>query len=84
MTGLIVGGEPRDAHLVEQLAEEHIRKESCIILLTIACESTPTFTLLVWPPHHLYEQPTLKTKVRIALQRDLTHRALEPSVVDAS
>jgi hypothetical protein len=46
MAGLIVGGEPRDAHLVQQLAEEHIRKESCIILLTIACESTPTF----YPP----------------------------------
>jgi hypothetical protein len=46
MAGLIVGGEPRDARLVQQLAEEHIRKESCIILLTIACESTPIF----YPP----------------------------------
>ncbi len=45
MAGLIVGGEPRDARLVQKLAEEHIRKESCIILLTIACESTPTFYL---------------------------------------
>ena len=43
MAGLIAGGEPRDASLVQQLAEEHIRKESCIILLTIACESTPKF-----------------------------------------
>jgi hypothetical protein len=50
MAGLIAGGEPRDASLVQQLAEEHICKESCIILLTIACESTPTFYLLqvVW------------------------------------
>jgi hypothetical protein len=36
MGGLIVGGEPRDARLVQELVEEHIRKESCIILLTIA------------------------------------------------
>lgn len=36
---MIVGGEPRDAALVKELAEEHISKESCIILLTIACES---------------------------------------------
>jgi hypothetical protein len=42
MIGLIVGGEPRDAHLVQQLAEDYIRKESCIILLTIACESKST------------------------------------------
>ncbi|KAF8504671.1 P-loop containing nucleoside triphosphate hydrolase protein [Russula emetica] len=39
LPGLIVGGEPRDADLVQQLAEEIIRKESCIILLTIACET---------------------------------------------
>jgi len=37
--GLIVGGEPRDSQLVQKLAEEHIQKPSCIILLTIACES---------------------------------------------
>jgi hypothetical protein len=42
MTGLIVGGEPRDAALVEGLAKEYICKDSCIILLTIACESTLT------------------------------------------
>ena len=43
MTGLIVGGEPREAQLVQDLAEEYIARESCIILLTIACESTSTF-----------------------------------------
>jgi hypothetical protein len=43
MTGLIVGGDPRDAQLVQQLAEEYIKKDSCIILLTIACESTSAF-----------------------------------------
>ena len=45
MAGLIVGGEEHDRTLVQQLAEEYICKESCIILLTIACESTPTFYL---------------------------------------
>lgn len=43
-----MGGEPRDSHLVQALAEEHIRKESCIILLTIACESMVTFNYIVW------------------------------------
>ncbi|KAH9007584.1 P-loop containing nucleoside triphosphate hydrolase protein [Lactarius deliciosus] len=39
LPGLIVGGEPRDSRLVQHLAEEYIGKESCIILLTIACET---------------------------------------------
>ncbi|KAI0302311.1 P-loop containing nucleoside triphosphate hydrolase protein [Multifurca ochricompacta] len=39
LPGLIVGGEPRDAALVQQLAEAYICKGSCIILLTIACET---------------------------------------------
>jgi len=39
LPGLIVGGEPHDAELVQQLVEEYISKESCIILLTIACET---------------------------------------------
>ncbi|KAF8270214.1 P-loop containing nucleoside triphosphate hydrolase protein [Lactarius quietus] len=39
LPGLIVGGEPRESRLVQQLAEEYISKESCIILLTIACET---------------------------------------------
>jgi hypothetical protein len=49
MTGLIVGGEELDRTLVQKLAEEYILKESCIILLTIACESKSTpFTLCAW------------------------------------
>ncbi|KAI0245062.1 P-loop containing nucleoside triphosphate hydrolase protein [Lactifluus subvellereus] len=39
LPGLIVGGEPREARFVQQLAEEYIVKESCIILVTIACET---------------------------------------------
>ncbi|KAI9441577.1 P-loop containing nucleoside triphosphate hydrolase protein [Lactarius indigo] len=39
LPGLIVGGIPRDSDLVQHLAEEYIGKESCIILLTIACET---------------------------------------------
>ncbi|KAI9452814.1 P-loop containing nucleoside triphosphate hydrolase protein [Russula earlei] len=39
LPGLIPGGDPRDSKLVQQLAESYICKESCIILLTIACET---------------------------------------------
>jgi hypothetical protein len=45
---LIVGREERDARLVEQLAQKYIQKESCIILVTIACESMSAFTFLLW------------------------------------
>jgi hypothetical protein len=36
---LIVGGEPDDSRLVQCLAEDYISKDSCIILLTITCET---------------------------------------------
>ncbi|KAI0250034.1 P-loop containing nucleoside triphosphate hydrolase protein [Lactifluus subvellereus] len=39
LPGLIPGGDPHDSALVQQLAEVYICKESCIILLTIACET---------------------------------------------
>ncbi|KAI0295243.1 P-loop containing nucleoside triphosphate hydrolase protein [Russula brevipes] len=39
LPGLIPGGEPRDSNLIEQFAKSYICKESCIILLTIACET---------------------------------------------
>ena len=42
--GLIAGGKPDELRLVQQLAEEYISKESCIILLTITCESKFAFT----------------------------------------
>jgi hypothetical protein len=45
--GLIAGGEPDDLLLVQQLAEEYISKDSCIILLTIACESKFAFTFVM-------------------------------------
>ncbi len=44
MTGLIPGGDPRDSSLVEKLAKSYISKDSCIILLTIACESPLVIT----------------------------------------
>jgi hypothetical protein len=39
MAGLIPGGDRQDSKLVEQLATQYISRESCIILLTITCES---------------------------------------------
>jgi hypothetical protein len=43
--GLFVGGEERDMKLIKDLAISYIEKESCIILLTVACESTSRFEL---------------------------------------
>ncbi|KAH9965472.1 P-loop containing nucleoside triphosphate hydrolase protein [Russula dissimulans] len=39
LPGLIPGGDPNDSRLVERLVKEYICKDSCIILLTIACET---------------------------------------------
>ncbi|KAI0032843.1 P-loop containing nucleoside triphosphate hydrolase protein [Vararia minispora EC-137] len=39
LPGLIVGGNTIDRELVQKLAEKYIEKSSCIILLTIACET---------------------------------------------
>jgi len=39
LPGLIPGGDPVDSKLVERLARGYICKDSCIILLTIACET---------------------------------------------
>jgi hypothetical protein len=42
--GLFVGGdEESDMQLVKNLAIDYIKKPSCIILLTVACESTSRF-----------------------------------------
>jgi hypothetical protein len=51
VAGLIVGGEERDARLVEKLAQKYIKRESCIILVTIACESMFAFSRLPWDKH---------------------------------
>ena len=55
MSGLIVGGEPCDTRLVQQLAEEYTFSWSYIILLTIACEiSTSRVHLLAAPTKLVY------------------------------
>jgi hypothetical protein len=38
-TGLFVGGEETEMNLIKELAISYIKKPSCIILLTVACES---------------------------------------------
>ena len=49
-TGLIVNvgpnGNAEDIRLVQDLVTEYISKPACIILLTVACESTPRIFLL--------------------------------------
>jgi len=39
LPGLFVGGEERDMKLIKDLAISYIEKPSCIILLTVACET---------------------------------------------
>ncbi|KAI0042655.1 hypothetical protein FA95DRAFT_1610025 [Auriscalpium vulgare] len=39
LPGLIPGGDPVDSALVQSLAEMYITKPSCIILLTVTCET---------------------------------------------
>ncbi|KAI0319289.1 P-loop containing nucleoside triphosphate hydrolase protein [Amylostereum chailletii] len=39
LPGLIVGGQQNERELVQNLAESYIKKPSCIILLTVACET---------------------------------------------
>jgi hypothetical protein len=41
--GLFVGGEESEMQLIRNLAIDYIQKESCIILLTVACESKSRF-----------------------------------------
>jgi hypothetical protein len=78
VAGLIVGGEERDARLVEQLAQEYIQKESCIILVAIACESMSAFTFLSWDKDKWRLQPTLKTRSLTDLLLALIQMANEP------
>jgi hypothetical protein len=42
-TGLFVGGEETEMNLIKDLAISYIKKPSCIILLTVACESMSCF-----------------------------------------
>jgi hypothetical protein len=43
--GLFVGGEEDEMRLIRDLAISYIKKPSCIILLTVSCESTSCFEL---------------------------------------
>lgn len=43
--GLFVGGEEHEMRLIRDLAISYIEKPSCIILLTVACESMSYFEL---------------------------------------
>lgn len=55
MAGLIIGGEPCDTRLVQQLAAEaHTFRGSYIILLTIACEISTFRVHLLAPTKLVY------------------------------
>ena len=60
------GGDIKDIELVKSLVQSYITKPSCLILLTVSCESK-YFTLQPpLDPALIYVQPILKTKVLVA------------------
>ena len=56
MTGLISGGDPRDPALWFKLVKAYIRKESYIVLSTVACKS-PLVVLHLFGPWQLISKP---------------------------
>jgi hypothetical protein len=70
-------GQESDIELIKSLAATYIQRESCIILLTIACESKPSF------PFHvnvvlMLEQPILRIRVHTAWQIRMIQRVVGP------
>ena len=61
-------GNESDIDLVKDLAASYISKPSCIILLTVACESTPLRAPFGIDNYMTRIQPTFRIKVLIALQ----------------
>ena len=65
-------------NLIKNLAISYIEKPSCIILLTVACESM--FYFVIRLPFNRGMQPISSTRVRIGSPRNTTLAATEPSV----
>lgn len=66
------GGNNNDIQLVESLVTSYISKPSCVILLTVACESE--YQLLVCVTYHRHSaiQRILRTKELINSQKSTT------------
>jgi hypothetical protein len=73
------GGNISDIDLVKDLVTTYICKPSCLILLTVTCESKlhgKCFFILVLTS----VQPTSRTKARITLRNSMTWKGSELSV----
>lgn len=57
--------------LIENLVASYIKKPSCIILLTVACESELLYFLLISTLFSLF-QPTSRTRGLIVLRNSMT------------
>jgi hypothetical protein len=66
-------------NLIKDLAISYIKKPSCIILLTVACESMSFFRYEI-SPSDLGLQPTLSTRVHTGWPRNMILVAVGPSV----
>jgi hypothetical protein len=83
-TGLIASvadnGQDEDVEEVRELVSSYIRKESCIILLTVACESTDSLLDCgSYTDTDICRKPISRLKAHIALQRFMT--LLEPELL---
>lgn len=75
------GGNERDIELVKSLVLAYIEKPSCVILLTVACESQCLRFVLDFGRLILsFHQPTSRTKAHIISQSNTTQMGSEPSV----
>lgn len=73
-------GRDEDVEEVRELVSSYIRKESCIILLTVACESTESLLDRdSYTDNVICLKVTSRLKVHIALQRLMT--LLEPELL---
>jgi hypothetical protein len=73
------GGNTSDIDLVKDLVTTYICKPSCLILLTVTCESKPhkkSFFILILTS----VQPTSRTKAHITSRNSTTRRGSELSV----
>lgn len=66
------GGDERDIDLVKSLVTSYIEKPSCVILLTVACESNYLYYIESQMTDVIViRQPTSRTKAPIILQNNM-------------
>lgn len=75
-------GNRENIQLIEDLASVYISKPNCIILMTITCESMPSFLscINVKSNQHPKPQRTSPTKAHTGLHVTMTRKGLGPLV----